>query len=303
MTMPDPNSFYSLLMNNEALMSRDGRLFHTTLDALTQQRGLPLERYKQVPDYAHLTDERVIDVLFDERNDAQRKRCIGDISRDAFTQRFDHGLGVYGDKMDRLVDVFSCTSFPETYFHPQIAQVLHGSGKLMNPNAAARRVGETALIMVQAMGAHCLATMALVAASHLMRNVRGNANFNSDTVEFTLLTFSYFGAKRSGVKEADWFFYWRVFGSLMGLGPDRLHDNFDQAAGRMRELHKQCPSSLTEHSKALLDVFVNAFQLTTAEIERYNAKGLISKRLHAYLVSADLWPKGVLRTKGVVDDA
>jgi hypothetical protein len=303
MPMPDPNSFYSLLMNNEAMMSRDGRLFHTTLDTLTKQRGLPLARYQQIPGYAHLTDEHVIHVLFDGRNDAQRKRCIGNISRDAFTERFENGLGLYQEKMDRLVDVFSCTSFPETYFHPQIAQVLHGSGKLMNPNSAARRVGETALIMVQAMGAHCLATMALIGASHLMRNVRGKTDFNSDTVEFTLLTFSYFGAKRSGVKEEDWFFYWRVFGSLMGLGPDRLHDNFDQAAGRMAELHRQCPSPPTQHSKALLDVFIGAFQLTTAEIGRYNAKGLISKRLHAYLVSANLWPEGVFRTKGVVDDA
>ncbi len=48
---------------------------------------------------------------------------------------------------------------------------------------------------------------------------------NQYIVAFTLLTFSYFGAKVSNMREEHWFFYWRVFGSMMGL-PDRLHHNY-----------------------------------------------------------------------------
>ena len=300
MTMPDPESFYSLLMQNEARQNEGGRLFYTTLDSLTKEKGLPLERYQKIGGYAHLTDEKVTDIIFDDRNEAQRKRCIGDIPRDSFGERFAKGLQLYEDNAERLADVFGYVSFPETYLHPQIARVLYGSGKLMQPKPAQRRIGETALIMVQAMDKSCLATMALVAASHLMRNVVGDANYNADTVEYTLLTFSYFGAKRSGVKEADWFFYWRVFGSLMGLGSGRLHRDLEHAKGRMAELHKQCPSPPTEHSKALLDVFIEAFDIEP-EIERINRKGLVSKRLHAYLESQKKWPKGLLRSKAPGD--
>lgn len=304
MTFPDPNSLYSLLTKNETKLTDEGRLFHTTLDTLTQHKGLPLERYEQLKtrDYRFLSDDRVIELLFDKSSDTTRSHCIGDMSRADFEKRFDNGVGLYGENGRRVGLVFMYVSFPETYLHPRIAQVLRGSGKLAQVNSAKQRISDTALVMVQAVSDSCLATMALVAASHLIRNLKGDPNFNADTVEYTLLTFSYFGAKRSGVKEADWFFYWKVFGSLMGLGRDRLHDDYDQAARRMSKLHEQCPMPPNGHSKALLDVFIDAFDLREeSNMRDLNNMGLVSKRLHAYYESEKLWPKGLARTKGVTD--
>ena len=294
--MPDDNSLYGLLTKNETKLTQDGRFFHTTLDTLTQEHGLPLDRYKQVATsrYQHLSDETTKEILFDKKNDAQRTRCIGEISRPDFEKRFGEGLGLYEDNKEQLALVFMYTSFPETYMHPQIARVLRASNKLMNPDSAHTRIRDTALIMVQAMSGHCLATMALIAASHLMRNVKGKKEYNEDTVEFTLLTFSYYGAKRAaGVKEDDWFFYWKVFGSLMGLGSQRLHDNFVQAGDRLKELHKQCPSPPpSPDSRALLDAFIKSFDLKK-NADELKQSGLMTKRMWDYLES-----QKVLRLRG-----
>jgi len=53
----------------------------------------------------------------------------------------------------------------------------------------------------------------------MLRTVKDFNNYTAD-VEFTLLTFSYFGAKASKIGADDWFFYWKVFGSIMGLPPE-----------------------------------------------------------------------------------
>jgi hypothetical protein len=299
MPLPDATSLYSLLRQNQTrLTNRGAQMFHTTLDTLAQHKGLPLERYEKVTNgsYYFLKDDKITELLFDTKTDALRKQCIGDISKDDFKQRFRHGLQLYRGKKDQLLAVFTYTAFPESYFHPQIAAVLRNSGKLAQASSAETRIRETGVVILQAVNSSsCLATMALVAGSHLIRHLTGNDNYNADTVEFTLLTFSYFGAKRAGVKEDDWFFYWRVFGSMMGLGPDRLqHDKYGPAKARMKELHKQCPQTPTADSIHLLDVFIEAFGLkTNTKVEELNQQGLFSKRMHAYLVSKGLWPSGL----------
>ena len=135
----------------------------------------------------------------------------------------------------------------------------------MSKASAKTRIGDTAKIMLQAVYDSPLATISLVSASHILRQLRGNANYNAETGEFTLLTFSYFGAKRSGVGEADWFFCWKVFGSLMGLGQEHLHDHFDQAGARMKVLHRSCPRPPSVDSQKLLDVYIESFKLKKPE--------------------------------------
>ena len=69
----------------------------------------------------------------------------------------------------------------------------------------------------------------------------------------------------------------------------------------MAELHQQCPRVPTDDSKALLDVFIEAFDIAD-EIPRINQKGLVSKRMHAYLQSRKLWPETLLRSKSPSGD-
>jgi len=305
MTFPNPDSLYTLLMHTGNMATESGRLFTSTVSALTQEKALPLDRYEKLMTgtFSHISHDSVTDLIFAESNAAHRERCIGKIDRKDFEARFENGLDVYGDNAQRLAMVFMFTSFPETYFHPKIALVLSGSGKLMNKTSAQTRVGDTAKIMLQAVVGSPLATISLVSASHILRQLKGNENYNEDTVEFTLLTFSYFGAKRSGVREADWFFYWKVFGSLMGLGRVRLHDTFEQAGARMKELHKACPRTPSPQSQALLDVFIQSFKLKKEEtVRELNAMGLVSKRLWEYLVFKKLWPDGLLRTSDIPTD-
>ena len=305
MTFPHPDSLYSLLMSIENMKSDDGRHFRSTMSALTQEKGLPLERYEKLMtrSYAHLTHDTVTDLLFSEANKALRERCIGQIGKDEFDDRFANGLGVYGENGIRLGMVFTFTSFPETYFHPQIADVLHGSGKLRNKTSAATRVSDTANIMLQAVSGSPLATIALVASSHQLRQLVGNANYNENTVEFTLLTFSYFGAKRSGVRDADWFFYWKIFGSLMGLGPENLHENYDEAGRRMKALHRACTFPVSKNSSDLLDVFLDAYDLREPRtVRELNGYGLVSKRLWQYMQTKGVWPADLVRSSDIPTD-
>jgi hypothetical protein len=305
MTFPHPDSLYTLLANVQSMQTEGGRFFNATVSALTQEKGLTIDRYQKLrnDNMPHLSHGSVTDLIFAEANDQHRARCIGPISRKDFEETFESGLNVYGENAERLAMVFMFTSFPETYFHPQIAEVLCQSGKLMNKEAAKTRISDTALIMLQAVNNSPLATIALVASSHMLRQLKGNANYNENTVEFTLLTFSYFGAKRSGVKSADWFFYWKMFGSLMGLGPDRLHDSFDVAGSRMKELHKACTLPPSPNSQALLDVFISTMKLKKEEqIRELNAYGVVSKRLWEYLRLKKLWPDGLARSSDIPTD-
>ena len=214
MPVPDPRSLHSLLMGfpTESL----GKSGIATRMETTAKGGATPEQYGKIQHEAQLNNDAILHIIYDARNEALRKQCIGEISRADFKRCFDNGVKVYGDRFDDLMQVFTLTSFPETYFHPDIASVLFTSRKLLELESAKERIQETGQAILQAIHkTNSLATILLISSSHLFHHVRSNKKYNKDTVEFTLLTFSYFGAKRSGVREQDWFFYWKVFGSLM----------------------------------------------------------------------------------------
>jgi hypothetical protein len=142
--------------------------------------------------------------------------------------------------------------------------------------------------------------MLAIATSHKMRTATEAEYYKADTVEFTLLTFSYFGAKASGVPEESWFFFWKVFGSMMGLPPAQLHSSYNQAQGRMKALHAQCPTPPTADAQVLLDVFIDCYLNSDEEIRNAATEGLISKRMADYLQSKNKWPKDLLRHPLVV---
>ncbi len=104
----------------------------------------------------------------------------------------------------------------------------------------------------------------MVGLSHsISRSMYGGGKYTEETVAYTLLTFSYFAAKKLNVKDEDWFFYWKVFGSLMGLGVGYLPDNYDKAKALMGDIHKKScypAKKLTENQKALLEAYLETFE-------------------------------------------
>jgi hypothetical protein len=134
-----------------------------------------------------------------------------------------------------------------------------------------------------------------MAVSHKRRSSPESEYYNGRTVEFTLLTFSYFRFKTSGVGEQDWFFFWKVFGSTMGLPPDRLHSSFAEAESHMRRLYREdCPVEPTPDSKKLLNLFIDCYLNDTARVRESANQGLISRRMHGYMASEHRWPREVV---------
>jgi hypothetical protein len=272
----------------------DQRNVYTAMDMFAKAKEKTIARYDKICDNTEvLSNDKIIDVIFDTRSDNLRRQILGPMGREEFNRKFESGTSIFKghvqDGLDSdLIKIFLQKSFPETYFHPQIALVLVGSGKLTVGKAATKRITETGMIILAAL--ESLPMMLAIGTSHAMRTVAGKAEYNEDTVEFTLLTFSYFGAKKCKIKEDDWFFYWKVFGSLMGLPPTRLHSSYDQAGQRMKELHKQCPETPDQNSAKLLDTFIQCFLETEDDVRQAYQADCISKRLRAYLKSKKRWP-------------
>jgi hypothetical protein len=84
---------------------------------------------------------------------------------------------------------------------------------------------------------------------------------------------------------------------MMGLGPDRLHRNLDEAKERMSFLHKQCPMPPTTLSKKLLAVHVKAVLKDDEAIREACQWGWVSKKMEEYLKGEKKWPAGLASRK------
>jgi hypothetical protein len=275
--------------------------FHKAVNEPTEQR------------YGHMDNinsDDIGDLIFadDAAVEAIRRKVIGSTTREEFEQRLDNGRDrLKRGRLDLLV-VFKHKSFPETYFNASIAKALCATGKLTNPATLEERVDETTEIILTAL--YDLPVMLAVAESHKRRPP---PLYTADTVEFTLLTFSYFGAKKCGINDGDWFFLWKVFGSMLGLPPERLPDNLDQAKGHMHALRGFCPWPPGSESARLLDSFVNAYlhqreegkpdlRKTDAAFRDLVKMGAISKRMREYLKLRKRWPPNLPDHLGPDDD-
>jgi hypothetical protein len=234
-----------------------------------------------------------VDLVFDvdPQVTAKRQAVVGDITRQEFDRRFAQGRHLNQERLEHLASIFAEKSFPETFFHPQLARALVATGRLTRMETAKQRITETGAIITSALDPkRGLAIMLGIGRSH---DRRTRELYNEDTVEFTLLTLSYYGAKASGVREAEWFFYWRVFGSMMGLPPRRLHDTYDAARQRMSELHQQCDVPLNLYSRQLLETLRKNYLATEDAIRDACYYGLVSKRMERYLKDGNYWPVGL----------
>ena len=289
MPIPDQNSFNHIVLNT--VESEPALSVRATMSSFYNSTHATDERYDIVREGGDpIKTKRLVNLIFDENPQvtAKRRAVIGDMTREEFDRRFQSGRELYEGKLMHLALLFAAKSFPETFFHPQIARALVATGLLTNPNTAEARILETGMVILSALEKkEGLAIMLGMGRSH---DRRSRELYNADTVEFTLLTFSYFGAKVSNMKEDDWFFYWRVFGSMMGLPPDRLHHNYEEARVRMKALHLQCDGAPSEHSRRLLETFRSLFLGDEATIREACQKNHVSKRMERYLREGGHWP-------------
>jgi hypothetical protein len=250
----------------------------------------------------------VLDLIFADSAKPKRDAVLGPIDRPAFEAKFATAGDILDDNLTELRNIFEQKSFPESYFEPLIAQELARTGKLTDSATMKDRITLTSLVMITALKSpECgFSYMLAIAESHKHRQP---SVYNEDTVEYVLLTFSYFGHKgRQAVGDDLWFYLWKVFGSMMGLPLDRLHNNYQHAEGRMHQLRGQwrmpqlrgqeLMKVLTDQQKQLLETFIKEKKLDTEhKIRTRNGAGLISSRMELYLREKKLWPDKLERTK------
>jgi hypothetical protein len=261
MPFPDERSLYGILMKDSAFSSR--------LQPLRTE-GKPYRALNKL--FGDLTNKALLDIIYDKSNDAVRMSLFAE-PRANFESKFNTAIDRVAKVLLPLQEVLMFKSFPETYFHPQIAKALHANNNLTDPKKVPDRVVETAFTVAAALDKTNGMRVALgMGYMHAVRREKYQKDglYNAETVEFTLLTFSYFGAKAygkikasagkpdwtSGTKAQDWFFCWKVIGSLMGLPRDNLHDTFDDAQKRMQLIHQGC--KLEAEGLKLLEAFREA---------------------------------------------
>jgi hypothetical protein len=299
--MPDADSLYNIVMEQSKLPAAPDVSAKLSMFEKAHDRSVH-DRYKIVKKGAvEVSSDKIVDLIFDKDPAITQKRegILGKITQAEFVKRFDEGRDRVTPVLNDLKDLFGLKSFPETYFHPNIARVLAATGKLTDSGRVQDRILETGMVVADALAKdHGFAIMLAIAESHKHRN---RDLYTADTVEYTLLTFSYFGAKAAKIKEGDWFFYWRVFGSLMGLPPAHLHNNLEEAKKRMGILHQQCPDTALDPPdsarRKLLDAFIEWALSDASDIREACGKGFVSKRMEKYLRETKRWPEGLARAK------
>jgi hypothetical protein len=281
MTFPSDQSLHGVLMADGGFADE------------MQQLAMKGTRYPELWKNKALKNEVIAERLYKDSSKASLVQTITECdAAPKFLKKFQESI----DKVDpgELMDVLALKSFPETYFHPQIALALHASGKLTkDAKTLEERVQETGLVMFSK-DSRRLATGLMVGLSHShRRNVYvKKGQYIEETVAYTLLTFSWFGAKAAGGKQEGWYYYWRIFGSLMGLPMSRLPKNDKEASEQMKALHKSCPAAdkLGKEQQALLDLYIESFKdevlkaytnkpenLSSRMVEYLKLKGLVDK--------------------------
>lgn len=288
MPFPSDDSLYTILMSDSH--------FAEELKKLAMKGS----RYSDLLKDKSLKNELIAGKIFTgSTHEALRKTITGCDSDAKFLEKFNNSIKEVSP--DELAIVLALKSFPETYFHPQIALALHASGKLSKDEQTLReRVAETGEVMFSKESRR-LATGLMVGLSHTHRREvyvkRGQ--YIEETVAFTLLTFSWFGAKAAKGKSEGWYYYWRIFGSLMGLPLSRLPSNDKEASEQMKLMHKSCPAAdkLSTEQQALLDLYIKAYGKDLREAYE-QAPEYLSSRMVEYMKHKGLVAKNKKELKG-----
>lgn len=282
---PHDNSLAGMLKGYSTL--HDG--IHKALgDHLTNTKppyeSAPL--YKPVEDLFNtlldeweLNDSNVVKWLYE---DTDRKKKVQDLfgltnaaAADTLVSSLNTGREVVVKHIKSITTTLAQTSFLETYYYKDGAKLLYTTKATLNEDILEKRVGETGTIMLGAVIANQETFFSAAYLISHMHTHRFNTWKRKDTevrlynlgsVAFTLLTFAYLPAKELGssLESGDvqkYYFFWKVFGSLMGLPDGLIPDNHIQAAelyGLMKEQSGQY--GLSEEGLALKATFSKVFE-------------------------------------------
>lgn len=180
-------------------------------------------------------------------------------------------------------------SFKATYLHKDVEHVFLQHKHGTDVKVLSSRVTETAKIMLRilwgnmngpwrlAYNTRTLVTTFLLAVMHnrMLRNDdykrSGRYCYNQSSVAFTLLTFAYLVAdvweKRGDrfplaycYKEDDWYFFWKVLGSALGVSAQLMPDNHQEAETLWNTFKQsdECHRSFFTVNGGLIDAFEDA---------------------------------------------
>lgn len=148
----------------------------------------------------------------------------------------DESSGIFQSGLPTLAD----TSFPATYDYKDITRLLWATGVTRNNQLVVNRLFETAYIMNRIINkGRCIAASLMLAEMHNQRfrtykdPIANKHYYNQGSVLYTLLTFSYLVANGVGgltaPQLARWYYFWKMFGSLLGIPWQLLPNNHAQS--------------------------------------------------------------------------
>lgn len=169
------------------------------------------------------------------------------LSAAAFMRKFNAAIDSAAPFFQVGLPTLALRSFSATYDYQDIATLLHTTGPSRINELATQRVFETAYIMNRIINKdRCIALSVLLNLMHLQRFGIHRAQdnrpyYNQGSVLYTLLTFSYLVAHHhrtsSAYNEARWYFFWKIFGSLLGLHRYVLPDNHAEAGALWQDFN------------------------------------------------------------------
>jgi hypothetical protein len=188
-----------------------------------------------------LTNEEVATLV---TADADFAKVFPDVRKtaDALVEAFAAGSKLVADHADDFVQVLKFKSFTETYFFKDICEALHKTGVLTKGDTAKKRLQDTGTIMIFDVNASKPDEYGFLAAHVMSMAHVGTLGplYNESSIAFTLLTFSYLAARRiRGLKLDAWYLYWRIVGSFMGLKPELLPKNHNEARALYKKIRKE----------------------------------------------------------------
>ncbi|MBU8898418.1 DUF2236 domain-containing protein [Corallococcus sp. M34] len=203
-------------------------------------------------------DRELARALFNSARAADVANIVGHPTADAFADAFeaarDEAFYVFAQVPS--VNTLNGFSFKATYLHRDIETLFARLPHFQNPTVLRYRVMETARVMLRILWGNMngvwrslyqkrsLLTTLLLGMMHnrLLKQYMnaGRPLYNQSGVAFTLLTFSYVPAQVWRDKqqnqpqgyafdEARWYYFWRIFGSLLGLSAALIPHDHDEA--------------------------------------------------------------------------
>jgi hypothetical protein len=191
--------------------------------------------------FDELDDDAIMDGLYAAGFGERVARIAGPdcLSAAAFMRKLNAAIDSAAPFFQVGLPTLANRSFSATYDYKDIARLLHTTGPSRTTELATQRVFETAYIMNRIINKdRCIAMSVLLNLMHLQRfgtyhAQDGRPYYNQGSVLYTLLTFSYLVANHhrtnSAYDETRWYFFWKIFGSLLGLHRYVLPDNHAEA--------------------------------------------------------------------------